>query len=317
MTTPGMPVTVENFCRAETDMYFGMLVKRGGLGRFDHLRDLHGIEGPGVRPNRDTLYSEGVFDLDAGPVTVSLPDAGGRYLSLLAIDEDHYAVSYRKPDTYHFDRESVGTRYVFLVVRIFVNPDDANDIEAVHALQDALTATQQTVGEWEPPAWDPVSQKTIRDALLVLSTTLPDLRRAGGRRDKVDPVRHLLGTASGWGLNPDHEAIYLNVTPERNDGGTVYRLTVPPAIPVDGFWSVSVYDAAGHFIPNERQVYTINSTTAARDDDGSVTVLFGDAADGANVLPITSGWNYMVRLYRPRPEVLDGSWTFPEIEPAS
>ena len=33
-------------------------------------------------------------------------------------------------------------------------------------------------------------------------------------------------------------------------------------------------------------------------------------------LPITDGWNYIVRLYRPRPEVLDGSWTFPSIEPA-
>src|SRR5262245_34241413 len=64
-----VPVTADNFIRAETDMYFGMLVKRaGGLGHFDHLRELHSIEGPSVRPNRDTLYSEAVFDLDAGPV---------------------------------------------------------------------------------------------------------------------------------------------------------------------------------------------------------------------------------------------------------
>jgi hypothetical protein len=32
-------------------------------------------------------------------------------------------------------------------------------------------------------------------------------------------------------------------------------------------------------------------------------------------LPITPGWNYIVRLYRPRKEVLDGSWTFPEGQP--
>ena len=25
------------------------------------------------------------------------------------------------------------------------------------------------------------------------------------------------------------------------------------------------------------------------------------------------GWNYAVRLYRPRPEILDGSWTFPTL----
>ena len=31
-----------------------------------------------------------------------------------------------------------------------------------------------------------------------------------------------------------------------------------------------------------------------------------------NMLPITPGWNYLVRLYRPRAEVLDGTWKFPE-----
>ncbi len=35
-----------------------------------------------------------------------------------------------------------------------------------------------------------------------------------------------------------------------------------------------------------------------------------------NYLPIVEGWNYLVRLYRPRPEILDVSWTSPELEPA-
>jgi hypothetical protein len=35
----------------------------------------------------------------------------------------------------------------------------------------------------------------------------------------------------------------------------------------------------------------------------------------ANCLPVTPGWNYLVRLYRPRQEILDGSWTFPEAHP--
>ena len=34
-----------------------------------------------------------------------------------------------------------------------------------------------------------------------------------------------------------------------------------------------------------------------------------------NRLPITDGWNYVVRRYRPRPEVLDESWTFPTAQP--
>ena len=35
----------------------------------------------------------------------------------------------------------------------------------------------------------------------------------------------------------------------------------------------------------------------------------------ANCLPIMKGWNYTVRLYRPRQEILDGTWKFPEPQP--
>jgi hypothetical protein len=43
-----------------------------------------------IRFNRDTLYSGAVFDLDAGPVTVRLPDAGKRFMSMQVINEDQY-----------------------------------------------------------------------------------------------------------------------------------------------------------------------------------------------------------------------------------
>src|SRR3977135_2472438 len=68
-------VTPDNFKRAETDMYLSMFVKEGAFGKFFHHRDLP-VENTGVRPNRDTLYSYAVFDLDAGPVTITLPNAG-------------------------------------------------------------------------------------------------------------------------------------------------------------------------------------------------------------------------------------------------
>jgi hypothetical protein len=234
-----VPVTADNFIRAETDMYFGMLVKRaGGLGAFDSLGEPHTIEGPDVRPNRDTLYSEAVFDLDAGPVEITLPDAGDRFLSMMVIDEDHYVVTvvYR-PGSYSFTREGVGTRHLFAAVRILVDPADQEDCGRVHALQDAISASQQSAGSFEVPNWDRESQKKVRDALLSLGSTLPDLRKGGGSRDEVDPVRHLIATAAGWGLNPDKDAIYLNVTPSSNDGSGVYRLTVKD-VPVDGFWSI-------------------------------------------------------------------------------
>ena len=84
------------------------------------------------------------------------------------------------------------------------------------------------------------------------------------------------------------------------------------AVPVDGFWSISVYNAAGYFEPNDRDAYSVNNITAAPNDDGTITVHFGGCGDDRrNCLPISDGWDYTVRLHQPRPEVLDGSWTFP------
>ncbi|CDM56385.1 hypothetical protein LPU83_0705 [Rhizobium favelukesii] len=65
------------------------------------------------------------------------------------------------------------------------------------------------------------------------------LQRRLRHKEAVDPARHLIGTATGWGGNPEKDATYLNVTPEKNDGKTVYELTVKDVL-VDGFWSISV-----------------------------------------------------------------------------
>ena len=150
-----------------------------------------------------------------------------------------------------------------------------------------------------------------------MNETLPDLRRAAGRRDEVDPIRHLIVTATGWGLNPDKDAIYLNVTPKRNDGKTIHTLTVK-GVPVDGFWSISLYNAQGYFEKNAADAYSLNNITAKKNPDASVTVQFG-GCDGkvANCLPTLPGWNYMVRLYRPRAEILNGKWKLPEAQPAT
>ena len=84
-------------------------------------------------------------------------------------------------------------------------------------------------------------------------------------------------------------------------------------VPVDGFWSITVYDAHGYLAKNAHDVYSLNNITAKKSADGSVTIQFG-GYDGRfpNCIPIVPGWNYFVRLYRPRPPVLNGSWTFPE-----
>ncbi|MEP9385622.1 DUF1254 domain-containing protein [Mesorhizobium sp. KR9-304] len=312
-------VTVDNFARAESDLYMGNLAKEaGGLGKLLHHREPAPIDAQTViRLNRDTLYSSAVFDLDAGPVTVTLPDAGARFMSLMAVSQDHYATTVYGAGPHVFDKDGVGTRYVLFGIRTLVDPSSPEDLAKVHALQDAISVSQQGAGSLVLPDWDAASQKATRDALLSLGSALPDFKKAFGTKDEVDPVRHLVGSAMGWGGNPDKDAVYLNVTPDKNDGTTVYKLDVG-AVPVDAFWSVSLYNGEGYFEKNPYDAYTVNSITGTKGSDGAIAIQFG-GCDGkiANCLPVMKGWNYTVRLYRPRKEILDGSWQFPEPRPSS
>jgi hypothetical protein len=310
-----VPVTVDNFARAESDRYMGNAVKDGGFGKFFHNRGPTAIDHQLViRMNRDTLYSAAVFDLDAGPVTITLPDAGKRFMSLQVISEDHYVpmVVYA-PAEVTLTRENVGTRYALIGVRTLVDPANPDDLKQDAALQDAIKVSQKEAGKFEVPNWDQASQKKIRDALLALAAYTGGFKDAFGPRGTVDPVRHLIATAAGWGGNPDKDATYLSFNPAKDDGVTVYRLDVPANVPVDGFWSISLYNAEGYFQKNEYNAYSLNNITADKNADGSVTVQFG-GCDGKipNCLPIMKGWNYTVRLYRPREAILNGSWKFPE-----
>jgi len=105
------------------------------------------------------------------------------------------------------------------------------------------------------------------------------------------------------------------VTPPKNDGKTIYKLDAKD-VPVDGFWSISVYNADGYYEKNPLDSYSLNNITAKKSADGSVAVQFG-GCDGqiVNCLPTVAGWNYTVRLYRPHKNILDGKWSFPEAKP--
>jgi hypothetical protein len=312
------PVTIDNFIRAESDLYFGAIVEKGGFGKFDKSRGVPSVEQAVSNMNRDTLYAAAVFDLDAGPVTIVLPDPGKRFISMQVITEDAYtpAVIY-EPGSHTFTREQIGTRYVLAALRILVDADSSKDVAKARALQNAVRVSQQgsPPGTFEVPRWDPKTQQRVREALLVLADTVPDTRGMFGPKGKVDPVRRLVGAASAWGGQPEQESTNLTVVPARNDGKTVHKLAVKDA-PVAGFWSIAVYNGEGFFEPNGLGVYSVNSSNAKKAKDGTITVQFGGCTPKtANCMPIMSGWNYMLRLYRPGEEILNGTWKFPIAEP--
>ena len=317
MATQPTPVNINNFKTAESDFYFSRSVKDGAFGKFVHNREMTPLDKQiVVRMNRDTVYSNAVFDLDTAPVTITLPDSGKRFMSMQIISEDHYAIDVvYAPCSYTVTKDKVGTRYVMAAIRTLANPTDPADMKAVHALQDAIRVEQASIGKFEIPDWDQTSQNKAREALEELGSLGADSKGSFGKKSEVDPVKHLIGTAVGWGGNPEVAASYVIATPKQNDGKTVYSLTVKD-VPVDGFWSVTVYNAKGFFEKNDRDAYSINNIIGKPNADGSFTVQFGVCEKSTpNCLPIIPGWNYAIRMYRPRPEILNGIWKFPEAVP--
>ncbi|GAA1467062.1 DUF1214 domain-containing protein [Microbacterium thalassium] len=309
-------VNVDNFVRAETDrMFAGMAAVAGGVGVFGHHRAPTPIDQQTViRMNRDTLYSFALIDVSQG-ATVTLPDAGDRYLSAMVVNQDHYVMAiHHAAGDFSLTAENCGSDYALVAVRILVDPLDPADLDAVAALQDGLRVAAGASRPFVMPDYDTASMDATREALLALAAGMSDYERAFGTPHEVDPVRHLVGTASGWGGLPNSEAIYSAINPGLEPGE--YTLVMRD-VPVDAFWSVSVYDAGGFFAENPAGRYTVNSVTGIPDADGAVTVRFtADRETTApNAIPVPEGWNAVVRFYRPRGALADGSWTLPAIEP--
>jgi hypothetical protein len=309
-------VDIDNFVRAETERMFAALqADADGVNVFRHNREPTSLEGQTViRMNRDTLYSFAIADISEGAV-VTVPQSGDRYLSVMVVNQDHYINRlFHDPGEYELTVAEFDTPWVLVAVRVLVDPVDPADIAAVTAIQDQIKLDANAANPFEMPDYEPSSFDATRKAVLDLAKHVGGLDHAFGSRDEVNPVRHLIGTAAGWGGLPDREARYVSVDPGSVEGD--YKLTVRD-VPVDGFWSISVYNADGFFERNDRDAYSVNNITATLNGDGSITVHFGGCGDDRpNCLPITNGWNYIVRLYRPKAEILDGTWTFPSIEPA-
>lgn len=295
-------------------MFAAVTADAGSVNQWLHYRAPTPLDRQTViRMNRDTLYSAAVVDISAG-ARLSVPDAGRRYLSVMVVNQDHYVNRvFHEPGEYDLTVEEFGTPYVIAAARVLVDPGDPGDVASVNAVQDQFGLRAGSARPFVPPDYDQPSLDATRAALLELAAGLGGFARSFGARQDVDPVRHLIATAAAWGGLPEQEAYYVNVNPGLPVGE--YQLTVRD-VPVDGFWSISLYNARGFFEPTGHGAVSVNNLTATRGNDGSVTVHFGGCADDRpNCLPLMDGWNYIVRLYRPRPEILSGTWTFPAVAP--
>lgn len=311
-------VSISNLVRAETDHMFRTNMDNLGLavGELGHMREATTPDNqPVIRMNQDTLYSAVLLDLSE-PVEVTLPDADGRYISMHVINQDHFMYAEATPGTYQITEEDLGTPFGFIAFRTFVDVTDPDDIAAAQAAQDGIVVSGGGTGPFEAPNWNTEQLAVARQAVSDLALLGTDSARAFGRtKNDVDPVQYLVGALSGWGGLPPEAAIYLLEAVDANDGETPHAVTVKN-VPVRAFWSVTVYNGSGFLEANDLGVNSYNGNTAEAAEDGSVTLHFGGCEDGRkNCLPITPDWNYAIRLYEPEEAILNGSWTFPRIEP--
>ncbi|MBB6428978.1 DUF1254 domain-containing protein [Algisphaera agarilytica] len=297
-------VTESNYPQVETNRQ--MIITQnnaGGVNKFLRKRSVPSVDNqPVIRMNRDTLYSMAIIDASEG-ATVTLPDTGDRYISLMYLDENHrvYDMVY-EPGEHDIPAH---TEHMYALVRIGLQSGDDADLAAIHELQDQIKLHANSATPLAPIAFDQASYEETHHGILTkfAESGLLDTERMFGTEDYVDPDRYLMGTAIGWGGATWKDNIYqFSQFFEGFDGRST---TFQDPQNTGGFWSITVYNKDG-FMFND--IANINSETATPNDDGTYTVHFG-CEGKVNNIPIqndTGSWNAAMRHYTPSQDVIAG-----------
>lgn len=311
----GVMVTPKTYIRAETDRQFAEIVKMaGGVNRFYHFRSPTPLDKQNVvRMNRDTLYSMAVVDTSNG-ATITVPELPkGRYASVYLVDNDHYTpfVIYTA-GTHELPKD---TKYLGVGVRIQVfNPKDPDEIALVNKLQDQFVIKANSGDPFTKPEWDQQSLNALtvkyKEEFKKFTKYPSDWQ---GPRGKVNEQTRHLAAAGAWGLFPERDATYI-IYSGRHTPNVCHTATY--TVPENkAFWSILIYGNDG-FIKSENSL--VNSSNVKLNADGTFTVYFGSkqlCGDVPNRLDVTEGWNFLMRVYRPGPSVLDGSYKLPKAVP--
>jgi hypothetical protein len=296
-------VDLDNYPYGETPRQVAITQDRaGGINTFDRKREVPSIDDqPVIRMNRDTLYSMAIIDASKG-ATVTLPDAGDRYISLMFIDENHRVSDMiYEPGEYEVP---ASTNYLYAIVRIGIGSGDVADLEEVHGIQDEIKLSANSAVPFEPVDFDKASYDETHHGLLDKFTKsgLLDTEGMFGTEDYVDHDKYLMGTAAGWGGATWKDNIY-QISPYF-EGAECMSTTFEDPNNEGGFWSITVYDKKGFMFDD---VAHVNSKRAKANEDGTYTVHFGCEGEVNNIPSKndTGSWHAEVRHYVPSQAVMD------------
>ncbi len=201
--------------------------------------------------------------------------------------------------------------------------------------EDALVYRFRAIGIGGPEPFDPARLDVetragiaagFGDAMKIIASSRAQLGAPTGTGwSRVEKARYGFNYLSratinfvGLGANVDRENLSFNTFADGEgrplDGSKgAYALSLKPP-PVDGFWSVTLYDAATLALyPNDQQRYLINDRTpglkAKRDGSIDLRVQHAKPPNAANWLPAPDRPFYLVvRSYLPKPEMTSGGW---------
>jgi len=137
-------------------------------------------------------------------------------------------------------------------------------------------------------------------------------------------------TQLGLGANIAQEALYpgsftdIEGRPLNGTNNYVIHFNPGQTPPVDGFWSISMYNDKSLFVDNPINRYNIGKYTEGlkNNTDGSLDIYIQNASPGADkesnwLSAPQGGFNLVMRMYLPQPQVLNGTWQYPTIQPTA
>jgi len=274
----------------------------GGVNTFDHKRVVPSVDDqPIIRMNRDTLYSMAIIDASKG-ATVTMPDAGDRYISVMFIDENHRTTNMIYTPGEH--EVPASTNHIYAIVRVGIGSADAADIKEIHGLQDEIKVSANSAVPFEPVVYDKASYDKTHNGLLdkFNKSGIVDSEGAFGTEDNVDHDTYVMVTAAGWGGPPWEDNVYQ--ISSYFEGSECMSTTFKDPNNEGGFWSITVYDKNGFMFD---EVANVNSNRAKANEDGTYTVHFGCEGKVNNIpnKSDTGSWHAEVRHYRPSQAVLN------------
>lgn len=245
-------------------------------------------------------------------------------------------VNPKVPPVEQVDALSAGEFYARLATLMASNPPAAADRPALARLKALGIEAGKPFELAKLPA---VEQEAIekgfasgKAALKKEAATMPSMKHINGWAMNLDigtyGTRYLQRAVIalvGLGANLPQDAVYpmarVDSKGEALDGKNRYqiRFTKDQIPPVKGFWSLTMYNNQQFFVANPINRYAIGNRDKLKfEKDGSLILYVQEASPGpdkaSNWLPAPKdGFNVIMRLYWPKPSVINGKWAPPPI----